>query len=459
MSPKAKTIYVCTQCGCQAPKWVGRCSDCGGWNTMQEEVFTPTPAPKAPGSVQHSSARPPAELAALGEVSAGEEQRYTTGITEFDRVLGGGLVPGSVVLVCGDPGIGKSTLLLQICGRLAGRHSLLYVSGEESLRQIKLRANRLGLGQAELMLCAATDIEQVLEKVRTLKPDVLMIDSIQTMTNPEIASTAGSVSQVRSCTGLLTDLAKSIEMPTLIVGHVNKDGAIAGPKVLEHIVDTVLYFEGERSLTYRILRSMKNRYGSTNEIGVFEMSEKGLEVVDNPSLMLLQGRGEETSGSCVVALMEGSRPILAEVQALAAKTAFGAPRRMSTGLDYNRIAMLIAVLEKRCGFSFLQLDSYINVVGGLKIDDPAADLAVCLALVSNLLDKPLPQDLAAFGEIGLAGEVRAVGQAQQRMNEAFRLGFHTFVLPQHCLEKLNPADYPGAKLYGISSLSQALRLF
>ena len=457
MPPKAKTIYVCSECGCQLPKWQGRCPDCGSWNTINQEVFTPSPASKS-GAV---SARitTPAQVSPLSEVSATEGQRYLTTVSEFDRVLGGGIVPGSVVLLCGDPGIGKSTMLLQICRYLCSSLRVLYVSGEESIRQIKLRANRLGVDSDNLLLTSATDIEQVLDTVSSVKPDILIVDSIQTMSLASVSSSPGSVTQIRECTGLLTQIAKSEEIPTFIIGHVNKDGGIAGPKVLEHMVDTVLYFEGDRNLTYRILRAIKNRFGSTNEIGVFEMNDNGLNEVENPSMMLLEGRPEDVSGTCVVCLMEGTRPILAEVQALVSKSGFGTPRRTSTGFDYNRTAMLIAVLEKRAGFFFGTLDAYINVVGGLRIDEPAADLAIALALVSNLIDKSLPSNLTAFGEIGLTGEVRAVAQVQQRVNEAYRLGFRKFVLPKNSLDKIKESDFPECTFYGVSNIKQAFRVF
>lgn len=456
MPPKAKLIYVCTSCGCQLPKWQGRCPDCGSWNTVQEEVFTPSPAPKGAGQGRVVA---PAQVCTIEEISATEEQRYLTTVGEFDRVLGGGIVPGSVVLLCGDPGIGKSTMLLQICRYLCRSLRVLYVSGEESIRQIKLRANRIGVTSENLLLTSTIDLQQVLDTLDSVKPDLLIIDSIQTMSLSTISSSPGSVTQVRECTGLLTQAAKAAEIPTFIIGHVNKDGGIAGPKVLEHMVDTVLYFEGEKNLSYRILRAIKNRFGSTNEIGVFEMSDAGLQEVENPSLMLLEGRPEDVSGTCVVCLMEGTRPILAEVQALVSKSGFGAPRRTSTGFDYNRTAMLIAVLEKRGGYFFGNLDTYINVVGGLKIDEPAADLAIAMALVSNVLDKPLSSSLVAFGEIGLTGEIRSVAQAQQRVGEAYRLGFRMFVVPRHCRDKIREGDYPDSQFFWVDNISQAFRVF
>ena len=357
-------------------------------------------------------------------------------------------------MLSGDPGIGKSTLLLQICQTISSGAHILYVSGEESLRQIKLRAARLGVTTQNLALSSTTDIEAVVELIRREKPDIVMVDSIQTMNLSALNSSSGSVTQVRECTQLLINLAKSMEVPVFIVGHVNKDGAIAGPKVLEHMVDAVLYFEGERNLSYRILRAIKNRYGSTNEIGVFEMGDSGLDEVSNPSQAMLEGRPENVSGTCVACVIEGSRPILAEVQALVSKSGYPSPRRMATGFDYNRLALLLAVLEKRCGYFFGTLDAYINVVGGLRLDEPAADLPVALALVSNLTDKPIPEDLIAFGEVGLAGELRAVNRVQMRIKEARRLGFQRCLLPKSSLSAIN--FDPGIELIGVSSLSQAL---
>ena len=366
----------------------------------------PAKAPSA--SVPLGSVAPagynPNDIMKLEDVDSNDEVRYHTGISELDRVLGGGIVRGSLVLLGGDPGIGKSTLLLQICEYLGKEQKILYVSGEESRAQVKLRANRLGVSTENLTLASMTDIENVVHAILQTEPDIVMVDSIQTMNFAAVSSSSGSVSQVRECTQILARVAKNEEISIFLVGHVNKDGAIAGPKVLEHIVDAVLYFEGERHLSYRILRAVKNRYGSTNEIGVFEMTTEGLHQVENPSMMLLSGRPSNVSGTCVACVIEGSRPILAEVQALVSKTSFGTPRRMSTGFDYNRTALLIAVLEKRAGYFFGNLDTYINVVGGLRLDEPAADLPISLALISSLLDKPIDDDVIAFGEIGLAGE-------------------------------------------------------
>ncbi len=451
---KAKTFYVCTECGGIQPKWMGKCPECGSWNTLTESIEEASPAsPRGAGSVR-SGAYAPAATHTLEEIDSKEEHRYTTGMGELNRVLGGGIVPGSVILLSGDPGIGKSTLLLQICQTISNNASILYISGEESLRQIKLRATRLGVLTNNLHLGATTNIEAVVEAIHQKKPDIVMVDSIQTMNLAALNSSSGSVSQVRECTQLLINAAKTLEIPVFIVGHVNKDGAIAGPKVMEHMVDAVLYFEGERNLSYRILRSIKNRYGSTNEIGVFEMLENGLHEVKNPSMAMLEGRPSNVSGTCVACVMEGSRPILAEVQALVSKTGFGNPRRMSTGFDFNRTALLLAVLEKRCGYFFGNLDAYINVVGGFRLDEPAADLPVALALASNLTDRVIADDIVAFGEIGLAGEIRMVNRISIRVKEAQRLGFRRCVLPQQCISTL---DFePEIQLIGVSSLPQAI---
>ncbi|MDE7124732.1 MAG: DNA repair protein RadA, partial [Eubacterium sp.] len=365
------------------------------------------------------------------DITGDVEKRISTGIKEFDRVLGGGIVIGSLVLIGGDPGIGKSTILLQICEYLGRDKYVLYVSGEESANQIKLRANRLGVFTDNLAILSQTDVGTIVETIRTEKPDIVIIDSIQTMTYEECSSSAGSVTQVRECTNIFMHTAKSFGIPIFVVGHVNKDGAIAGPKVLEHIVDTVLYFEGERNYSYRILRGVKNRFGSTNEIGVFQMMQNGLQEVENPSLLMLSGRPKNTSGTCVACVMEGSRPILAEVQGLVTATGFGTPRRMSTGFDYNRMAMLLAVLEKRAGYYFNSMDAYINVVGGLRLDEPSADLTVAMALVSSLKDMVVNENVIAFGEIGLAGEIRAVSHCEQRVSEAHRLGFERCIIPFH----------------------------
>lgn len=459
MAKAAKTIYVCSQCGYESPKWYGRCPECGEWNTFSEEMRqAPAKAPSA--SVPLGSVAPagynPNDIMKLEDVDSNDEVRYHTGISELDRVLGGGIVRGSLVLLGGDPGIGKSTLLLQICEYLGKEQKILYVSGEESRAQVKLRANRLGVSTENLTLASMTDIENVVHAILQTEPDIVMVDSIQTMNFAAVSSSSGSVSQVRECTQILARVAKNEEISIFLVGHVNKDGAIAGPKVLEHIVDAVLYFEGERHLSYRILRAVKNRYGSTNEIGVFEMTTEGLHQVENPSMMLLSGRPSNVSGTCVACVIEGSRPILAEVQALVSKTSFGTPRRMSTGFDYNRTALLIAVLEKRAGYFFGNLDTYINVVGGLRLDEPAADLPISLALISSLLDKPIDDAVIAFGEIGLAGEIRAISNVEARVKEAQRLGFQKCLLPKASMKNLHQEQYT-IELIGLRSISEAFQ--
>lgn len=433
MAAKSKTIYQCTQCGFETPKWAGKCPGCGEWNTMEEIVKEPISAARSAAvrtGVTISKAQ------AINEISTAEEHRYHTGLSELDRVLGGGIVKGSLVLISGDPGIGKSTLLLQICQHLAEELQILYVSGEESARQIKLRADRLGVTHPSLKVLTQTDVQYIAEEIQADKPDLVIIDSIQTMNHTELNSSPGSITQVRECTNLLTRCAKTLDIPIFIVGHVNKDGAIAGPKVLEHIVDAVLYFEGDRQMTYRILRAVKNRYGSTNEIGVFDMGEAGLKQVENPSQAMLVGRPKDASGTCVTAVMEGTRPILAEIQGLATTSGFGNPRRMATGFDYNRMALILAVLEKRAGYYFSNLDAYINVVGGLRLDEPAVDLAVALALVSSLKDSVIREDTAVFGEIGLTGELRSINRAELRISEAARLGFTRCIVPYHNCKNL-----------------------
>jgi DNA repair protein RadA/Sms len=433
MASKAKTVFVCSQCGYESAKWYGCCPGCNEWNTMNEEFKTPEASKKSTQPTRIHSAN----IQRINEITCDDEIRYKTGMKELDRVLGGGIVKGSLVLLSGDPGIGKSTLLLQICQYLGNNLNILYVSGEESAHQIKLRADRLGVNTANLSIFCETDVQLISEYMRSATPDLVIIDSIQTMNFTELNSSLGSVAQVRECTNCLMQAAKSLDIPTIVVGHVNKDGNIAGPKVLEHIVDAVLYFEGERHLSYRILRAVKNRYGSTNEIGVFEMKDNGLSEVENPSQMLISGRPKNTSGSCVACLMEGSRPILAEVQALVSASGFGNPRRMANGFDYNRLAMLIAVLEKRAGYFFANTDVYINVVGGLRLDEPASDLSVVLSLISSLKDVPIRDDVIAFGEIGLGGEIRSIGSCEQRIKEASRLGFMRCIVPYHNYKALN----------------------
>jgi DNA repair protein RadA/Sms len=450
MALKTKEVYVCNQCAYESPKWGGQCPICKEWNTF--EVQTITASKKTATTSVFETVTP----INLNEVSANSEPRYYTGVSELDRVLGGGIVKGSLVLLGGDPGIGKSTLLLQICDYIGKEMSILYVSGEESVRQIKLRANRLNVSCDNLYMAASTNIETVIHTIEQNKPSLVMVDSIQTMSMPNINSSAGSVVQVRECTNALMRVAKSYDIPIFIVGHVNKDGAIAGPKVLEHIVDAVLYFEGDRNLSYRILRAVKNRFGSTNEIGMFEMQDVGLVEVTNPSKMLLSGRELNVSGTCVACVMEGTRPILSEVQGLVTKTGFGTPRRMATGFDYNRMSLLIAVLEKRVGYFFGNLDTYVNVVGGLKLDEPSADLPVALALVSSLRDKPIDEHILAFGEIGLAGEIRAVSNAETRVREAKRLGFKKCIIPKNSLATIKNIDKLGIEVIGVRDVKQAL---
>ncbi|MDR3645701.1 MAG: DNA repair protein RadA [Clostridia bacterium] len=448
MNRKSKSVFVCSQCGYESAKWCGKCPGCGEWNTFNEELRQEEPASSKQTAATVNTAVP------INELTLESEDRYSTGLHELDRVLGGGVVRGSLVLLSGDPGIGKSTLLLQICEYLGAAHRILYVTGEESAKQIKLRAHRLNVQSANLYILAETDIDSIIGIMLAQKPDIVMIDSIQTMCLGTISSAPGSVSQVRECTHALMRTAKESGIPLFVVGHVNKEGAVAGPKVLEHIVDAVLYFEGERNLSYRILRAVKNRYGSTNEIGVFEMAESGLQEVENPSLMLLSGRPLNVSGTCVACIMEGSRPILAEVQALVAASNFGMPRRMSTGFDYNRMSVLLAVLEKRAGYFFGNMDAYLNIIGGLRLDEPAADLAVALALVSSLKDKPVDDGVVAFGEVGLAGEVRACGRLEIRVAEAARLGFRRCILPKQGLRQGMP-DTGSMELIPVRTVREA----
>lgn len=449
MASKVKSVYVCSECGYESPKWYGKCPSCGEWNTMNEEIKnTSKSAPIAKAKVYSSNAVP----ATINEISTEDEHRYDTGSKELNRVLGGGIVKGSLILLGGDPGIGKSTVLMQICQYLGDTLKILYISGEESKRQLKLRAVRLGVDSPNLFVMTETDVEIICEQIRQIKPDLVMVDSIQTMNLSELSSSPGSVTQVRECTNMLMRTAKSCDIPMFIVGHVNKEGSIAGPKVLEHIVDTVLHFEGDKQMSCRILRAIKNRYGSTNEIGVFEMTDKGLQEVENPSVMLLSGRPRNVSGTCVTCTIEGSRPILAETQGLATQSGYGNARRMSTGFDYNRLSLLLAVLEKRAGYYFSNCDAYINIVGGLRVDEPAIDLSIAMALISSLKDTPIAENAVAFGEIGLAGEIRAVSQAQMRINEAVRLGFTKIILPYH---NLKGVQCENAELIGVKNIRQA----
>lgn len=451
MATKSKTVFVCSECGYETPKWAGKCPGCGEWNTMVEDVRLPQ------RSVVSAAPRPAHTFSAmpLSQINAADEHRFVTGISELDRVLGGGIVKGSVILLSGDPGIGKSTILLQVCKAMQRDIKILYVSGEESAIQIKLRAKRLGVESDSVSVMTETDVQTVCEYINSARPDLVMIDSIQTMQHPDISSSPGSIVQVRESANLLLRTGKSLDIPIFIVGHVNKGGDIAGPKVMEHIVDTVLYFEGERNQSYRILRAIKNRFGSTNEIGVFEMTETGLAEVENPSAMMLSGRMSDVSGGCITCIIEGTRPILAEVQGLVAATGFGNARRTAAGFDYNRLNLLLAVLEKRLGLMFSNLDTYINIVGGIRLDEPAADLAVAMALVSGLRDIPIDENTVAFGEIGLSGELRSVPRAQARVNEAARMGFTRCILPSACLKQINSAP-EGIKLLGVKRLSDAV---
>lgn len=453
MAEKIKTVYVCSECGYESAKWFGKCPGCGQWNTMSEEVRETYSKSRSVSAVR---SRPAAVPVPITKITTEDEARYYTGSGELDRVLGGGIVKGSLVLLGGDPGIGKSTILLQICSHLGKILKILYISGEESKRQIKLRAQRLGVNCDNLYVMTETDVVAVSDQIQNEKPDLVMIDSIQTMNFKELSSSPGSVTQVRECTNILMRTSKALDIPCIIVGHVNKDGAIAGPKVLEHIVDAVLYFEGDKQMSYRILRAVKNRYGSTNEIGVFQMGDRGLSEVENPSMMLLSGRPKNVSGTCVACPMEGSRPILAEIQGLVTNSGYGNARRMSTGFDYNRMSMLLAVLEKRCGYYFSSLDAYVNVIGGLKLDEPAADLAVTLALVSSLKDIVVPEDLLAFGEVGLTGEIRAVNHAALRVTEAARLGFTKCILPYHNLKNLTLPSDAKINIIGVHTIRDAV---
>lgn len=453
---KDKTRFSCSECGYETAKWMGRCPSCGAWNTMEEQIQTAAELPSAgTRKVRMAASGRRGNPVTLNQVDMENEVRFQTGVRELDRVLGGGIVKGSLVLLGGDPGIGKSTLLLQICEYLGRELRILYVSGEESVRQIKLRADRLKVQSENVSLMAETDVETIANTIVANRPDLVMIDSIQTMSVEAVQSSPGSVTQVKEATNAFLHLAKSEDIPIFIVGHVTKDGVIAGPKVLEHIVDAVLHFEGDRNQSYRILRAIKNRFGSTNEIGVFEMLDVGLQEVENPSQMLLAGRPVNTSGTCVACIMEGSRPMLAEVQTLVSKTAFGTPRRTATGFDYNRMAMLLAVLEKRCGYFFSALDSYVNVVGGLRLDEPAADLSVALAFVSGLRDKPIPDDLIAFGEVGLAGEVRVVNSIAARVSEAERLGFSRCIVPKLAMKSLKQKKN-AIEIIGVTTVKQAV---
>ena len=450
MAGKIKTVYICSECGAESPKWVGKCPKCNSWNTMNEESIVS-------GVTSVKSTVKSALASSLKDISVHDEHRFIINIPELDRVLGGGLVKGSVTLISGDPGIGKSTILLQLCKSIDKSIKLLYVSGEESSVQIKLRANRLEIQNDNVVVMSHTDVGVICEYIKENKPDIVMIDSIQTMRIDEIASSQGSIVQVRESANMFLNIGKSLDIPIILVGHVNKGGEIAGPKVLEHIVDTVLYFEGERNQSYRILRAVKNRFGSTNEIGVFEMTEKGLVEVENPSATLLSGRISNVSGSAITCIIEGTRPILAEVQALVTVTNFGNPRRMATGFDYNRLNLILAVLEKREGIYFSSMDAYLNIAGGLRLDEPAVDLAVAMALVSGVRDFPIPEDMVVFGEIGLSGEVRSIPRILERVREAQRLGFKRCVVPKACLKQLASLK-DSIEIIGVSNLKSAISL-
>lgn len=450
MAKKNRTVYLCSECGSESANWSGKCPNCGAWNTLKE--FSPDSGHSGTKSrAALSSAAKPKKLSQL-EITT--EIRFSSGISEFDRVLGGGAVVGSLVLVGGAPGIGKSTLLLQMCGMVDPSKTVLYVTGEESERQLKLRADRLGVNCSEVYVLTETDLDRIIAAIDELKPDIVIIDSIQTVSGGDSGSAPGSISQVRECTMRIMRITKELGLTVFVVGHINKEGSIAGPKVLEHMVDCVLYFEGERNTSFRILRAAKNRFGSTNEIGVFEMEENGLKCVENPSEMLLSGRPDNSPGTCVACVIEGSRPILAEVQALLCPSGYNAAKR-SNGIDYNRAAMLLAVLEKRGGLPVSKCDSYINVIGGLELDEPAADLATVIAIASSFCDKPAGMDLAAIGEVGLSGEVRNVNLLNQRLTEIARLGFKRCLIPSHVHGEIKSFD--GLTVIPVSNVRAAIK--
>ena len=449
---KAKTLFYCTECGNETAKWAGKCPACGAWNTIVEQPERPKGTGKG-ASVRVGMTR--RRACPVTDLTADEEIRFPTGMGELDRVLGGGAVKGSLVLVGGAPGIGKSTLMLQICSKLCEFSKVLYISGEESEHQLKLRAKRLHVESQQLLVLSETNLGDVLEAVNTEQPDVLIVDSIQTLYNDALDAAAGSVSQVKDCTLSLMQVAKGQGITVFVIGHVNKEGSIAGPKVLEHMVDCVLYFEGDQHTSYRILRAAKNRFGATNEIGVFEMRDEGLAEVENPSEMLLSGRPEDAPGTCVTCVMEGVRPVLAELQALVVSSAGGNPRRTSNGFDYNRAAMLLAVLEKRGGLKVSACDAYLNIIGGLSLDEPAADLAAVIALASSYLDRPVPADLVAIGEVGLTGELRSVSQLGQRVSEVRRLGFTQCLIPSRRTGEL--AAPAGLRLIPVRNIGEAIR--
>ena len=445
---KEKQIFFCRECGFESAKWMGQCPGCRSWNTFCEEKVTV-------GARKQSGGRTAVVPTSILEVKTADETRFSTGLEELNRVLGGGIVNGSLVLVGGDPGIGKSTILLQMCRNLsADGHKILYVSGEESLSQIKMRAERIGTFQKNMLLLCVNNLEDVEEYVKKDRPKVIVIDSIQTIVVEDIASAPGSVSQVRESTNVLMQLAKGLNISTFIVGHVTKEGTVAGPRVLEHMVDTVLYFEGDRHASYRILRGVKNRFGSTNEIGVFEMRREGLCEVENPSEFMLSGKPENASGSVVACAMEGTRPMLMEIQALICRSNFGMPRRTAAGLDYNRVNLLMAVLEKRMGLPLSNYDAYVNIAGGIRMNEPAADLGIVMAIASSYKNKPIAEDTIVFGEVGLSGEVRAVTMPEQRVAEAKKLGFKTCIVPAVALKSIGKVD--GIEVIGVNSVNQAM---
>ena len=447
---KEKSVFYCKECGYESAKWMGQCPGCRQWNTMSEEKITVS----SKGSIGKTD-RKEVVLSRMSEISTAKEERVTTGMKELDRVMGGGIVPGSLTLVGGDPGIGKSTLLLQTCRFLGNAgHFVLYISGEESLKQIKLRGERIGSFSDAVQLLCETNLDVIKEVIEKNKPEIVVIDSIQTMYSDDVGSAPGSVSQVREATSVLMQIAKGLEISIFIVGHVTKEGTVAGPRVLEHMVDTVLYFEGDRHASYRILRGVKNRFGSTNEIGVFEMREQGLTEVENPSEFMLNGRPKGESGCIVTCSVEGTRPILIEIQALVCRTNFGIPRRQAIGMDLNRLNLLMAVLEKRLGMSMGDCDAYVNIAGGMRVTEPAIDLGIVLALVSSFRNRAIAEEVIAFGEVGLSGEVRAVSQMQTRVSEAKKLGFKTCVVPVSCKDSLQ--DVKGMKLIFVASVTDAI---
>lgn len=446
---RQKTVFCCSECGNETVKWSGRCTACGAWDSLVEVKLDT----KSKGSTKRTASKKTPKL--ISELDTEAELRFSTGIGELDRVLGGGAVKGSLVLVGGAPGIGKSTLLLQLCGLVEGEQKILYVTGEESERQLKMRAQRLGVDNGQIYVLAETGLTEVLEAADELEPDIMIVDSIQTMFDPEVSSAPGSVSQVRECTMSIMRMTKEKGFTTFVVGHINKEGNIAGPKVLEHMVDCVLYFEGERSTSFRILRAGKNRFGSTNEIGVFEMVDTGLKELQNPSEILLSGRPDNAPGTCVTCVIEGSRPILAEIQALVAPATYNAGRRSTNGIDYNRATLLLAVLEKRGGMAVSGCDAYINVIGGLELDEPAADLATMLAIASSFRDLPLGRDLAAVGEVGLSGEIRSVNSLNMRLSEIARLGFKRCVIPAHIKDDIKKPD--GLEIISVKNIREAIK--